>query len=51
MELLPDTKIDWLKYRWIFIGLSVAALVAGIADIVRKGGLPYAIDFSEGTIV
>jgi preprotein translocase subunit SecF len=51
MDLIPDTRIDWLKYRWYFIALSALALVIGLADIVRKGGLRFGIDFSEGTIV
>jgi len=51
MELIPDTHINWLKYRWYFIGLSALVLALGVADILRKGGLRYGIDFSEGTIV
>lgn len=51
MELVPDTHINWLKYRWYFIAASMLALLLGFGDIVRKGGLRYGIDFSEGTIV
>ena len=51
MDLIGDTKIDWLKYRWYFIGISIAVLLAGAFDVARKGGLQYGIDFSEGTIV
>jgi preprotein translocase subunit SecF len=51
MEILGDTKIDWLKYRWYFIFISFAVFCLGAFDMYRKGGLRYGIDFSEGTIV
>jgi preprotein translocase subunit SecF len=51
MDIVRDTHIDWLKYRWHFIGLSLLVILAGALDILRKGGLRYGIDFSEGTIV
>ncbi len=51
MDLIRDTHIDFLKYRWHFIGLSLLVIGLGAFDIARKGGLRYGIDFSEGTIV
>lgn len=51
MDFLPDTKIDWLKYRWWFAAVSLSLVAAGVFDIARKGGLRYGIDFSEGTMV
>ncbi len=51
MDFIGDTKIDWLKYRWHFITISVIVALIGALDIARKGGLRYGIDFSEGTIV
>ncbi|MFQ5789651.1 MAG: protein translocase subunit SecF [Acidobacteriota bacterium] len=51
MDILGDTKIDWLKYRWYFVSISVVAFLAGSFDLFRKGGLRYGIDFSEGTMV
>jgi preprotein translocase subunit SecF len=51
MDIIRDTHIDWLKYRWHFIGFSLLVIALGALDIVRKGGLRYGIDFSEGTIV
>jgi preprotein translocase subunit SecF len=51
MDILGDTKIDWLKYRWYFFLISFVIFVVGVTDIYRKGGLRYGIDFSEGTIV
>ena len=51
MDLIGDTKIDWLKYRWYFITFSLIVGILGAVDVARKGGLRYGIDFSEGTIV
>jgi len=51
MDIIRDTHIDWLKYRWHFVIFSLLLIGVGIVDIVRKGGLRYGIDFSEGTIV
>ena len=51
MDFLPDTRIDWLKYRWWFAAVSVTVVAAGLFDVGRKGGLRYGIDFSEGTMV
>ncbi len=51
MDIIRDTHIDWLKYRWHFIGLSLLVIGLGALDIARKGGLRFGIDFSEGTIV
>ena len=51
MDILRDTRIDWLKYRWWFAAVSVVILGAGLFDVIRKGGLRYGIDFSEGTMV
>jgi len=51
MDILRDTNINWLKYRWYFITISLVLFVVGAVDIYRSGGLRYGIDFSEGTIV
>ncbi len=51
MDFIGDTKIDWLKYRWYFIGFSLIVTLVSALDAARKGGLKYGIDFSEGTIV
>jgi preprotein translocase subunit SecF len=51
MDFIGDTQIDWLKYRWHFVVVSLVLALVGGLDIWRKGGLRYGIDFSEGTIV
>src|SRR3989304_2914014 len=51
MDIIRDTHIDWLKYRWHFIIFSLLLIGLGALDMARKGGPRYGIDFSEGTIV
>ena len=51
MDILGDTRINWIKYRWWFAGVSLAVLIAGVSDVISKDGLRYGIDFSEGTMV
>ena len=51
MDILRDTNINWLKYRWYFAAVSILLMLVGGIDIYRKGGPRYGIDFSEGTIV
>lgn len=51
MELFRDTNFDFLARKWIFIGLSVLLLVAGIGSLVVKGGPKYGIDFKGGAQV
>lgn len=51
MDILPDTHIEWLKYRWHCLGLSLGVILLSWAFVWTSGGLRYGIDFSEGTIV
>jgi preprotein translocase subunit SecF len=51
MQILSKTNIDFIRWRWHALALSLLILVAGIATIVSRGGLPLGIDFSGGTII
>ncbi len=51
MDIIRDTHIDWLNYRWHFVIFSLVLIGLGALDIARKGGPRYGIDFSEGTLV
>lgn len=50
MELLKETKIDFLKYKWIFMGVSAVVILAGLL-VIWKNGLKYGVDFSGGTAI
>jgi len=49
MELFRDTHIDFLRVKWICIGVSWALIVAGFISIAAHRGLRFGIDFSGGT--
>jgi preprotein translocase subunit SecF len=51
MEIFQEPKIDWMGKKWIFIGLSIPLLVAGLISIAVHRGLVYGIDFRGGTEV
>ncbi|MFA6263517.1 MAG: protein translocase subunit SecF [Candidatus Babeliales bacterium] len=42
-------KIDFLKYRYVWLALSVVYLLIGAVAYVVKGGFTYNIDFVGGT--
>jgi preprotein translocase subunit SecF len=50
MQIFSNTNIDFIKWRWHALALSIAIIVAGVVLIVQRG-LPLGIDFSGGTIV
>lgn len=50
MDLFKDTKIDFLKYRFVAILLSVSIIAAGLFLIFTRG-LRYGVDFTGGTAV
>ena len=41
-------RIDFLKYRYFWMFVSIAFFAVGVAAYVMKGGFRYAIDFSGG---
>ena len=50
MELFHEPNIDWMGKKWIFIGLSIPLLLAGLISMAVRG-LVYGIDFRGGTEV
>ena len=51
LTLIPnDTRIDFMKMRWVSLGLAVLLLVASVATIAING-FNYALDFTGGTVV
>ena len=51
MRFFPETNIDFLGKRRIFLTLSGLLLLTGIIFIIMKGGLNYGIDFAGGTMI
>jgi preprotein translocase subunit SecF len=50
MKLFEKTNIDFVKWRWHALALSLAVVLAG-AFAISRGLLPLGVDFAGGTIV
>ena len=50
MDIVRDTKIDWLGLKWPFIGVSLVLTVASAFSIFGSG-LNLGVDFTGGTLV
>ena len=51
LTLIPnDTRIDFMKMRWVSLGIAALLFVASIGLIASKG-FNYALDFTGGTVV
>ncbi len=42
--------MNWMKYKWLYFGISALVLIPGIVSLVRFGLRP-AIDFTGGTVL
>ncbi|MBI2822961.1 MAG: protein translocase subunit SecF [Acidobacteria bacterium] len=51
MQLFKDVNVDWMAYRWAFLGLSVLLIVAGTVSLYLKQGPKLGVDFTGGTVV
>jgi preprotein translocase subunit SecF len=51
MELFKETNIDFLRRKWLTLGISVALVAASIVLLIVRGGPNYGIDFRGGTLV
>jgi len=51
MRIFENANYDFIRWRWHAIALSTIVIVAGIAFMVSRGGIPLGIDFTGGTIV
>ncbi len=49
MEFFRDTKIDFMRYRKVFVIVSLALLVTSVMAIFVHGKLNMGIDFAGGT--
>ncbi|MFA5161016.1 MAG: protein translocase subunit SecF [Elusimicrobiales bacterium] len=50
IKLIPKTDIDFVAKRWIFFGISITLMAAGIISVAVKG-LNFGLDFTGGTLV
>jgi preprotein translocase subunit SecF len=51
MRIIGETKIPFLRYKWIALGASALVIVAGLAYELAGHGLNLGIDFQGGTQV
>ena len=51
MRIFRQPNYDFIRWRYHALALSAIIVVAGVATIVARGGLPLGIDFSGGTAV
>jgi preprotein translocase subunit SecF len=51
MRILANKNFNFIRWRWHAFVLSVLVIAAGVAAVVRQGGLPLGIDFSGGTLI
>ncbi|WP_024868278.1 protein translocase subunit SecF [Pseudoxanthomonas suwonensis] len=51
LTLIPnDTRVDFMKMRWVALVAAAVLLVAAVGTIATKG-FNYALDFTGGTVV
>jgi len=51
LKLVPDnTNIQFLRWRWVAMGLSIALIVASVA-LVAVRGLNFGVDFAGGLMI
>jgi len=48
-QLFANTRVNFTRWRWHALALSLVVILAGIATVAAKG-LPLGIDFSGGTL-
>ena len=51
MQLIGQTRIDFLGRRKAFLALSAVLIAAGAVSAALQGGLKFGIDFKGGTLV
>jgi preprotein translocase subunit SecF len=51
MQILQNTRFDFVRWRWHALLLSALIIGAGVFMMVRQGGLKLGVEFEGGTIV
>jgi len=50
MQIFTNPNVDFIRWRWQAIALSLVVILAGVGVVATKG-MPLGIDFSGGTLV
>jgi len=50
MDIFKNTDYNFLRWKWVALGLSWAVVLAGLAVILTKG-IPLGVEFAGGTVV
>lgn len=50
LQLIPQTKVDFIKVRWICYTISIVLISIGLIFFSRKGEDNYGIDFAGGSL-
>lgn len=50
MQILKNPHIDFLRWKWPALAVSLAVIVAGMVTIATRG-IPFGIEFAGGTAV
>jgi preprotein translocase subunit SecF len=51
MRIFDNPNFNFIKWRWHAIGLSALIVLAGLATVIARGGLPLGVDFTGGTVI
>jgi preprotein translocase subunit SecF len=51
MRFLEQTNINFVRWKWHAIALSLAVILAGVVTVIQRGGLPLGVDFAGGTAI
>jgi preprotein translocase subunit SecF len=49
MRIFHNPSYNFVKWRYHALTLSALIIVAGLATIVKRGGVPLGVDFAGGT--
>jgi len=52
MQIFKKTpNVDFLKFKWLALALTIVLVLAGILNITLGHGLKMGVDFGEGTLI
>lgn len=51
MQLFKTPHIQFLKYKYIALGITAAIVLAGVLNVTAFKGLKLGVDFGEGTLL